>query len=79
MQGPGRGTTLAEWLAWLETLHPKKIDLSLNRIRAVLEELGLEDPPYRIVVRTAKAPASLTCPTYIREPVIRPVHSRPRT
>jgi dihydrofolate synthase/folylpolyglutamate synthase len=41
--------TLAEWLAWLETLHPKKIDFSLNRIRAVLEALNIVPPGYRIV------------------------------
>jgi len=48
MQAPGRASSLAEWLAWLETLHPKKIDLSLNRIRMVLEALGLEQPPFRV-------------------------------
>ena len=46
MQTPGRDATLPQWLAWLETLHPKKIDLSLNRIRTVLEVLGLEQPPF---------------------------------
>ena len=44
-----RFTTLAEWLAWFETLHPKKIDFSLDRIRAVLEALGIAKPRYRIV------------------------------
>jgi len=36
-------------LRWLETLHPKKIDLSLERIRAVIATLSLEEPPYRII------------------------------
>lgn len=49
MQRPGRQSSLAEWLAWLETLHPKKIDLSLNRIRTILEVLELESPPFHIV------------------------------
>jgi dihydrofolate synthase / folylpolyglutamate synthase len=44
-----RFATLAEWLAWFETLHPKKIDMSLDRIRAVLDTLGLSPPPYRVV------------------------------
>ncbi|HEY7673429.1 MAG TPA: bifunctional tetrahydrofolate synthase/dihydrofolate synthase [Gammaproteobacteria bacterium] len=44
-----RFTTLAEWLAWFETLHPKKIDFSLDRIRAVLEALGIAKPQYRVV------------------------------
>lgn len=44
-----RFATLEEWLAWLETLHPKKIDFGLERIGAVLEALGLRQPPFRIV------------------------------
>jgi dihydrofolate synthase/folylpolyglutamate synthase len=44
-----RYSTLEDWLAWLETLHPKKIDLSLDRVIKVLDTLGLRDPPYRIV------------------------------
>jgi dihydrofolate synthase/folylpolyglutamate synthase len=44
-----RFTTLAEWLAWFETLHPKKIDFSLDRIRLVLEALGIAKPRYRVV------------------------------
>ena len=46
---PHRFTTLAEWLAWFETLHPKKIDFSLDRIRLVLESLGIAKPRYRVV------------------------------
>ena len=42
-------TTLDDWLAWLETLHPKKIDLSLNRIRTVLDALDLRTPAYRVI------------------------------
>ena len=44
-----RFSSLDDWLAWLETLHPKKIDFSLNRIRAVLDALGLRTPPYRVI------------------------------
>jgi dihydrofolate synthase/folylpolyglutamate synthase len=44
-----RQSSLDEWLAWLETLHPKKIDLSLNRIRTVLEALDLDLPPFRVI------------------------------
>lgn len=44
-----RFDTLDEWLAWLETLHPKKIDFSLDRVRAVLSALSLDTPSYRIV------------------------------
>ena len=44
-----RPSTVEEWLRWLETLHPKKIDLSLDRIRTVAGALSLQEPPYRIV------------------------------
>ena len=32
---------LNQWLAWLETLHPKEIDLGLERIQQVAEKLGV--------------------------------------
>ncbi len=35
--------TLADWLAWQETLHPQTIDLGLKRVRAVLERMHLTD------------------------------------
>ena len=38
---PRRGLPLDRWLAWFETLHPKRIDLSLDRLAAVLDELKL--------------------------------------
>lgn len=39
-----RFNTLAEWLAWQETLHPQAIDLGLERPGRVLERLALERP-----------------------------------
>ncbi|HET7133620.1 MAG TPA: bifunctional folylpolyglutamate synthase/dihydrofolate synthase, partial [Gammaproteobacteria bacterium] len=44
-----RSFTLEDWLSWFETLHPKKIDLSLERITAVLERLELKPPPFKVV------------------------------
>ncbi len=44
-----RDFTLDHWLAWFETLHPKKIDLSLDRLIAVLEVLDLRRPTYEVV------------------------------
>ena len=38
---------LEDWLQRLETLHPKKIDLGLERIGQVLERLAMRKPPYR--------------------------------
>ena len=44
-----RSFTLEDWLAWFERLHPKKIDLSLDRVTAVLERLELKPPPFKVV------------------------------
>jgi dihydrofolate synthase/folylpolyglutamate synthase len=44
-----RYATLDEWLAWFETLHPKKIDLGLDRIRLVLETLGIDKPHFAVI------------------------------
>jgi dihydrofolate synthase/folylpolyglutamate synthase len=46
---PQSGLTLDRWLAWFETVHPKRIDLRLDRFVAVLDKLGLRAPPYKIV------------------------------
>ena len=35
-------TTLADWLAWIERLHPKTIELGLDRLRTVAQRLGLQ-------------------------------------
>ena len=35
-----RFSSLEDWLAWQETAHPKKIDLSLDRVREVLHRLA---------------------------------------
>ena len=44
-----RDFTLEDWLAWFESLHPKKIDLSLDRLIAVLDALELRRPTYEVV------------------------------
>ena len=46
---PQSGLTLDRWLAWFETVHPKRIDLRLDRFIAVLDTLGLRAPPYKVV------------------------------
>lgn len=40
-----RFATLDEWLAWQETLHPKSIDLGLDRVRRVYQALCPNRPP----------------------------------
>jgi dihydrofolate synthase / folylpolyglutamate synthase len=46
---PQRGLSLDHWLAWFETVHPKRIDLRLDRFVAVLDTLGLRKPPYKVI------------------------------
>jgi dihydrofolate synthase/folylpolyglutamate synthase len=46
-------TTLADWLAHCERMHPKEIDLTLDRVVAVKERLGLHfDAPVVVVAGT---------------------------
>ncbi len=44
-----RFNTLAEWLAWQETLHPTAIDLGLERVSAVATKLGLLTPKHILI------------------------------
>ncbi len=44
-----RYATADEWLAYFETLHPKKIDFSLDRVRFILGALGIDRPDFRVV------------------------------
>lgn len=45
-----RFKTLAEWLAWQESCHPKSIDLGLARVREVYGRLGPMRTPLTITV-----------------------------
>lgn len=44
-----RFATLDDWLRWQETLHPKAIDLNLDRVRTVLRRLRPEPPAYPVI------------------------------
>lgn len=44
-----RFATLDDWLGWQETLHPKAIDLSLERVQTVLRRLQPEPPAYTVI------------------------------
>lgn len=44
-----RFPTLDDWLSWQETLHPRTIELGLERVRAVLRRLRPEPPPYTVI------------------------------
>lgn len=41
---PPRFSRVEDWLRWQETLHPKAVDLGLERVRAVGERLGVLRP-----------------------------------
>jgi dihydrofolate synthase/folylpolyglutamate synthase len=41
--------SLDEWLAWQETLHPSKIELGLDRVRAVWCNLSKDPLPFRVI------------------------------
>lgn len=41
--------TLADWLAWQETQHPRLIDLGLECVSSVLRRMGLAQPPHAII------------------------------
>lgn len=43
------GRTLAEWLQWQEQLHPREMELGLERVRAVLAAMDLEHPACRVI------------------------------
>ena len=44
-----RHTTLDAWLRWQEGLHPSKIDLGLDRVRAVWRRLRADAPPFVVI------------------------------
>jgi len=48
-----RFSNLDQWLAWQEGLHPKEIDLGLDRVRQVLIQLGLPPRPAHKVITVA--------------------------
>jgi dihydrofolate synthase/folylpolyglutamate synthase len=41
--------TLSDWLAWMETLHPREIELGLVRVNEVRDRLGLAQPTFAII------------------------------
>ncbi len=44
-----RFTTLDEWLAWQETLHPSEIELGLQRVATVFQQLHADSPPFPVI------------------------------
>jgi dihydrofolate synthase/folylpolyglutamate synthase len=44
-----RFTTLEQWLRWQESLHPREIDLGLDRVCEVFQRMQLGEPPFKII------------------------------
>ena len=44
------GAPLSEWLAWIETLSPKEIDLGLERVNRILDHLNLRRPDHVLLI-----------------------------
>jgi dihydrofolate synthase/folylpolyglutamate synthase len=60
---------LSDWLAWIETLHPRAIDLGLERVHAVLDNMGLRRPPYTAIAITGtngKGSTTAMCEAILR-------------
>lgn len=53
--------SLAEWLAYLEQLHPNAIDMGLDRSRAVAQRLSLSRPAPRVITVTGTNGKGSTC------------------
>ena len=53
--------SLAQWLAYLEQLHPSAIDMGLDRVREVAQRLGLTRPAPRVVTVTGTNGKGSTC------------------
>lgn len=53
--------SLAEWLAYLEQLHPSAIDMGLERVAEVAARLGLGRPAKRVVTVTGTNGKGSTC------------------
>jgi dihydrofolate synthase/folylpolyglutamate synthase len=53
--------SLADWLAYLEQLHPSAIDMGLERSRAVAQRMGLCRPAPRVITVTGTNGKGSTC------------------
>ncbi|ARD13214.1 MULTISPECIES: bifunctional tetrahydrofolate synthase/dihydrofolate synthase [Pseudomonas] len=54
-------TSLSDWLAYLEQLHPSAIDMGLDRSRQVAQQLGLTRPAPRVITVTGTNGKGSTC------------------
>lgn len=53
--------TLAQWLAYLESIHPTAIDMGLDRVKQVASRLSLQFPNTRIIIVGGTNGKGTTC------------------
>lgn len=53
--------SLPQWLSYLERLHPKAIDMGLERVCAVMQRMGLSRPAKQVVTVTGTNGKGSTC------------------
>ena len=63
MNGPVDRSSLDSWLSYLETLHPRSIDLGLERVATVAKALGLDNHPRTITVAGTNGKGSCVATT----------------
>jgi dihydrofolate synthase / folylpolyglutamate synthase len=66
---PLKSRTLSDWLAWIETLHPRSIELGLERVHVVLDAMGLRRPAFAAITITGtngKGSTVAMCETILR-------------
>lgn len=63
MNGPVDRSSLDSWLSYLETLHPRSVDLGLERVATVAKVLGLDHHPRTITVAGTNGKGSCVATT----------------
>ena len=61
--------TLSDWLRWIEAVHPRSIELGLDRVHAVLDAMRLRQPPFRVITvggTNGKGSTVAMCDTVLR-------------
>jgi len=65
-----RANTLAEWLQRIERLHPRAIDLGLERVTAVLAAMKLAEPAFTVITiggTNGKGSTATMCDAMLRD------------
>lgn len=58
---PSQSSSLQDWLSYLERIHPKTIDMGLERVAKVAQSLGYIDSPSKIILVAGTNGKGTTC------------------